>query len=211
MNHGAMNHGGMAMDHSQHAAAAGTGRAQHYCSPRSHRVWCQHGHARGHGAQFNLDDRHRTAHQHRRVLTSRICIPRRGRWTREALAEVELHLTGNTWNATYGPWTGWSSKAHAGALKHGERLRVILHNDTMMTHPMHCIGMSELEAPDGRFLCASATPCRQPAITHQLPGDSRRARPPAVIRHPMFHMDAGMFREVVVSRTVHKEDQECPK
>ncbi len=34
--------------------------------------------------------------------------------------------------------------------RHGERLRVILHNDTMMTHPMHLHGLwSELEAPDG--------------------------------------------------------------
>lgn len=43
----------------------------------------------------------------------------------------------------------WRSEGQQTTLhfRYGERLRVILHNDTMMTHPMHLHGMwSELES-----------------------------------------------------------------
>src|SRR3546814_501479 len=71
---------------------------------------------------------------------------------RGAEREIELHLTGNmeryTWSFD-GVEYGKSTPVH---FRYGERVRVILHNDTMMTHPMHLHGMwSELEAPDGRF------------------------------------------------------------
>ena len=53
--------------------------------------------------------------------------------------EVELHLTGNmeryAWSLD-GLEFGKSTPVH---FKHGERLRVILHNDTMMTHPLSLI------------------------------------------------------------------------
>ena len=84
--------------------------------------------------------------------------------------------------------------------RHGERLRVILHNDTMMTHPMHLHGMwSELETPDGEFLARRHTFGVQPAqrvsflVTADAPGRW------AWHCHLMLHMDAGMFREVVVA------------
>jgi len=83
---------------------------------------------------------------------------------RGAGREMEFHSPA-TWSATPGPSTAWkfgsSTPVH---FRHGERLRVILHNDTMMTHPMHLHGMwSELEAPDGRLRCASTPSPLQPA------------------------------------------------
>ncbi|WP_164882234.1 multicopper oxidase domain-containing protein, partial [Aeromonas caviae] len=43
-------------------------------------------------------------------------------------------------------------------------LRITLHNDTMMTHPMHLHGMwSELENEDGSFLARKHTIPVQPA------------------------------------------------
>src|SRR3546814_10200323 len=71
---------------------------------------------------------------------------------RGAEREIELHLTGNmeryTWSFD-GVEFGKSTPVH---FRYGERVRVILHNDTMMTHPMHLHGMwSELETPDGQF------------------------------------------------------------
>ncbi|RBA22872.1 copper resistance system multicopper oxidase [Herminiimonas fonticola] len=114
--------------------------------------------------------------------------------------EVELHLTGNmerySWSFD-GVEFGKSTPVH---FRHGERLRVILHNDTMMTHPMHLHGMwSELESPDGKFQVRRHTLPVQPAqrISFLVTAD-------AVGRwawhcHLMFHMDGGMFREVVVS------------
>ncbi|MFT6914225.1 MAG: CopA family copper-resistance protein [Motiliproteus sp.] len=67
--------------------------------------------------------------------------------------EVELHLTGNmerySWSFD-GVEFGQSTPV---SMRQGERLRVILQNDTMMTHPMHLHGMwSDLESPDGELL-----------------------------------------------------------
>lgn len=114
--------------------------------------------------------------------------------------EIELHLTGNmeryTWSFD-GVEFGGSTPIH---LNYGERVRVILHNDTMMTHPMHLHGMwSELESPDGEFLCRRHTIPVQPAqrISFLVTADALGRW--AWHCHLMFHMDAGMFRMVVVS------------
>lgn len=114
--------------------------------------------------------------------------------------EMELHLTGNmeryTWSFD-GVEFGKSTPIH---FRHNERLRVILHNDTMMTHPMHLHGMwSELESPDGEFLSRRHTISVQPAqrISFLVTADALGHW--AWHCHLLYHMDAGMFREVVVS------------
>jgi len=114
--------------------------------------------------------------------------------------EIELHLTGNmeryTWSFD-GVEFGSSTPVH---FRHGERLRVIMHNDTMMTHPMHLHGMwSDVETADGDFQVRRHTVPIQPAqrvsfrVTADAPGRW------AWHCHLMLHMDAGMFREVVVA------------
>ncbi len=119
---------------------------------------------------------------------------------RGAEREVELHLTGNmeryTWSFD-GVEYGRSTPVH---FRYGERLRVILHNDTMMTHPMHLHGMwSELEAPDGQFQARLHTIPVQPAqrISFLVTADALGRW--AWHCHLMLHMDSGMFREVVVA------------
>lgn len=114
--------------------------------------------------------------------------------------EVELHLTGNmeryTWSFD-GVEFGKSTPVY---FKHGERLRVILHNDTMMTHPMHLHGMwSELESADGSFQARRHTIPVQPAqrISFLVTADALGRW--AWHCHLMLHMDAGMFREVIVA------------
>ncbi len=114
--------------------------------------------------------------------------------------EIELHLTGNmerySWSFD-GLEFGDSTPVH---FRYGERLRVILHNDTMMTHPMHMHGMwSELENDRGEFLARLHTIPVQPAqrISFQVTADALGRW--AWHCHLLFHMDAGMFREVVVS------------
>jgi CopA family copper-resistance protein len=119
---------------------------------------------------------------------------------RDPEREVELHLTGNmerySWSFD-GVEFGQSTPVH---FRHGERVRVILQNDTMMTHPMHMHGVwSELENDRGEFQARLHTIPVQPAqrISYQVTAD-------AVGRwawhcHLMFHMDAGMFREVVIA------------
>ncbi|MDM0043763.1 copper resistance system multicopper oxidase [Variovorax dokdonensis] len=205
MNHGAMqgiNHGAMAMDHSKHAAASDglavpSARARHarteYGASTDMRVDM---------ARTNLDDPGIGLRNNgRRVLTlADLHTPGGPMDSRGPGREVELHLTGNmeryTWSLD-GLEFGNSTPVH---FRHNERLRVILHNDTMMTHPMHLHGMwSELESADGKFLARRHTLSVQPAqrISFLVTADALGRW--AWHCHLMFHMDAGMFREVVVS------------
>ncbi len=119
---------------------------------------------------------------------------------RGAEREIELHLTGNmeryTWSLD-GLAFGSSTPVH---FRYGERLRVILHNDTMMTHPMHLHGMwSELENPDGQFQVRKHVINVQPAqrISFLVSADAPGRW--AWHCHLFLHMHAGMFREVVVA------------
>jgi len=120
--------------------------------------------------------------------------------TRGPGREIELHLTGNmeryTWSID-GLEFGKSTPVH---MKYGERLRVILQNDTMMTHPMHMHGMwNELEDVEGRFVARLHTIPVQPAqrLSFLVTADALGRW--AWHCHLMLHMDSGMFREVVVS------------
>ncbi len=119
---------------------------------------------------------------------------------RDAEREIELHLTGNmeryTWSLD-GLEFGKSTPVH---FRYGERLRVILHNDTMMTHPMHLHGMwSEQETPDGEFQARRHTISVQPAQRVSFLVNADALGRWAWHCHLLYHMDAGMFREVVVA------------
>jgi FtsP/CotA-like multicopper oxidase with cupredoxin domain len=81
-----------------------------------------------------------------------------------------------------------------------ERLRVILVNDTTMTHPMHLHGMwSELESEQGEFQVRKHTIAVQPAqrVSFGVTADALGRW--AFHCHLLYHMAAGMFREVVVA------------
>ena len=120
--------------------------------------------------------------------------------TREPGREIELHLTGNMERYM---WSFDGVKFSDAAPVHfhqGERLRIVLVNDTMMNHPIHLHGMwSELENPDGHFQVRKHTINVQPAqrITYAVTADA--AGRWAYHCHMLYHMEAGMFREVVVS------------
>ncbi|WP_044871583.1 copper resistance system multicopper oxidase [Pseudomonas sp. LFM046] len=118
---------------------------------------------------------------------------------REPGRTIELHLTGHmerfSWSFNGIPF----ADAEPLLLKYGERLRITLVNDTMMTHPIHLHGMwSDLEDEAGNFLVRKHT-------IDMPPGSKRsyRVTADALGRwayhcHLMFHMDMGMFREVRV-------------
>ncbi len=113
---------------------------------------------------------------------------------------IETHLTGNmeryTWSFD-GLEFDRSTPVH---FRHNERLRVIYVNDTMMTHPMHMHGMwQELESPDGRFQVRKHTISVQPAqrVSFLVSADALGRW--AWHCHLMYHMDSGMFREIVVA------------
>ncbi|KQZ79537.1 copper resistance protein CopA [Rhodanobacter sp. Root561] len=119
---------------------------------------------------------------------------------REPSREIELHLTGNMDRFIWSFDGVKFSDAKPVHFNSGERLRIVLVNDTMMNHPIHLHGMwSELENPEGQFQVRKHTINVQPAqrITYAVSADNPGRW--AYHCHLLYHMEAGMFREVVVS------------
>ena len=119
--------------------------------------------------------------------------------TREPGREIELHLTGNM--ARY----MWSingikfADAEPLQLTYGERARITLVNDTMMTHPIHLHGIwSELETGDPDYIPRKHTVIVQPGskISYLVTANAMGGW--AYHCHLLYHMP-GMFREVRVS------------
>lgn len=118
---------------------------------------------------------------------------------REPSRDIELHLTGHMERYVWSFNGIKFADAEPLRLKYGERVRITLVNDTMMEHPVHLHGMwSDLEDEHGNFLV------RKHTIT-MPPGTRRRYRVTADALgrwayhcHLLYHMEAGMFREVRV-------------
>ncbi|AUG02160.1 copper oxidase [Pseudomonas sp. 09C 129] len=118
---------------------------------------------------------------------------------REPSRTIELHLTGHMEKFAWSFDGIKFSDAEPLRLTYGERVRITLVNDTMMTHPIHLHGMwSDLEDEQGRFLVRKHT-------IDMPPGSKRsyRVTADALGRwayhcHLLFHMEMGMFREVRV-------------
>ncbi|WP_430390724.1 copper resistance system multicopper oxidase [Dyella sp. 20L07] len=114
--------------------------------------------------------------------------------------EITLRLTGNMERYLWSFDAKRFSDAEPLRLRYGEHVRVVLVNDTMMTHPIHLHGMwSELESPDGAFQVRKHTVVVQPAqrVSYRVSADAIGRW--AYHCHLLYHMEAGMFREVVVA------------
>ena len=119
---------------------------------------------------------------------------------RDAAREIELHLTGHMERYIWSFNGQKFSDATPLQFTHGERLRIMLVNDTMMTHPIHLHGMwSEIVDANGRFLVRKHTVTVQPAqrLSYLVTADALGRW--AYHCHLLYHMEAGMFREVVVA------------
>ena len=117
---------------------------------------------------------------------------------REPTREIELHLTGNMrrymWSINGINFMG----AEPLQLVYGERVRFIIVNDTMMTHPFHLHGMwSELETGDPDYIPRKHTIIVQPGarISYLVTADARGRW--AYHCHLLYHM-LGMMRMVKV-------------
>ena len=120
--------------------------------------------------------------------------------TREPERQIELHLTGNMerymWSFDGQKFTEVDGPVQ---FHHGERLRLVMVNDTMMDHPIHLHGMwMELENgqyPRPRKHTISLKPSEKVSllITADAPGSW------AFHCHLLYHMKAGMFRVVNVA------------
>ncbi len=113
--------------------------------------------------------------------------------------EIELHLTGHmekfTWSFNGIPF----NSSEPLRLNYGERVRIVLVNDTMMQHPIHLHGLwSDVEDEHGEFKVRKHTVDMPPGTKR-----SYRVRADALGRwayhcHLLYHMDGGMMREVRV-------------
>ena len=119
---------------------------------------------------------------------------------REPGRTIEIHLTGNMERYMWSFDGVKFSDAKPVRLQYGELVRILLINDTMMEHPIHLHGMwSELESPDGKFQARKHTLSVKPghAITYRVLADAKGRW--AYHCHLLYHMEAGMFREVNVA------------
>lgn len=113
---------------------------------------------------------------------------------------IVLHLTGNMERYMW----SFNGKKYAESvplkLHYGERVRIVLINDTMMNHPIHLHGMfMELQNGHGVHNPLLHTVNVKPAgrvsmlVTANAPGGW------ALHCHLLYHMEAGMFRQVQVA------------
>lgn len=129
---------------------------------------------------------------------------------REPGREIELHLTGHMERFIWSFNGQKFSEAQPLRFNYGERLRVTLVNDSMMTHPIHLHGMwSEIENEKGEFQVRKHTLTVQPAqrLSYAVTADALGRW--AYHCHLLYHMEAGMFREVeVAEQGAHQGDHE---
>ena len=120
---------------------------------------------------------------------------------RKPIREIELHLTGNMQRFIW----SFDGKKHSEAepirLRYGERVRFTFVNDTMMNHPLHLHGMwSDLDNGAGAYKPRKHVINAKPAerLSFEVTADALGEW--AFHCHLLYHMEAGMFRKVVVTQ-----------
>jgi CopA family copper-resistance protein len=155
------------------------------------------------GIGLRAEDLHRAraGHSHgHRVLTladlrSLAPLP----YASEPGRTLQLHLTGHMERYVFSFDGVRFGDAAPIRLRHGEVVRIALVNDTMMEHPIHLHGMwSDVEDERGGFLVRKHTLSVPPASlrTYRVHADALGRW--AYHCHLLYHMEAGMFREVQV-------------
>ncbi|MGN7936902.1 copper oxidase [Pseudomonas sp. AF76] len=118
---------------------------------------------------------------------------------REPGRTIELHLTGHMEKFVWSFNGVKFSDAAPLLFKYGERLRIVLVNDTMMTHPIHLHGMwSDLEDENGQFMVRKHTLDVPPGSRRSYRVTADALGRWAYHCHLLFHMEMGMFREIRV-------------
>jgi CopA family copper-resistance protein len=118
---------------------------------------------------------------------------------REPGRTIELHLTGHMERFAWSFNGIKFSDAEPLRLTYGERLRIVLVNDTMMTHPIHLHGMwSDIEDDEGKFHVRKHTVDMPPGTKRSYRVTADALGRWAYHCHLLFHMETGMFREVRV-------------
>jgi len=117
--------------------------------------------------------------------------------------DVELHLTGNMKRFIWSFDGKKLSEAEPIRLPYGERVRFTFVNDTMMNHPLHLHGMwSELDNGAGAYKPRKHVINVKPGerLSFEVTADALGEW--AFHCHLLYHMEAGMFRKIVVTRNI---------
>lgn len=118
---------------------------------------------------------------------------------RDPSRTIELHLTGHMEKFAWSFNGIKFSDAEPLRLTYGERIRLVLVNDTMMTHPIHLHGMwSDLEDENGDFQVRKHTIDMPPGTRRSYRVTADALGRWAYHCHLLYHMEMGMFREVRV-------------
>ncbi len=118
---------------------------------------------------------------------------------REPGRTIELHLTGHMERFAWSFNGIKFSDAAPIRLTYGERLRIVLVNDSMMMHPIHLHGMwSDVEDDRGNFQVRKHTVDMPPGSRRSYRVTADALGRWAYHCHLLYHMEAGMFREVRV-------------
>ncbi|MBT8077883.1 MAG: copper resistance system multicopper oxidase [Gammaproteobacteria bacterium] len=198
MDHAAMQHSDMSTHGPQHAGM------QHAALPSF-----AHNHPRGPGvANVTENPGNRLAEPgtglenagHRVLTYGDLRSLKAGRDRRKPQRTVEVHLTGNMHRYMWSfDGRKYSEIEEPIVFYHGERLRLVLVNDTMMNHPIHLHGMFvELDNGNGHHNPHKHTMVVKPGawlaanITANAAGDW------AFHCHLLYHMKAGMMSQVSV-------------
>ena len=120
---------------------------------------------------------------------------------REPEREIELHITGNMERYMWSfDGKKYSEAKQPIAFRHGERLRLILVNDTMMEHPIHLHGLwMALENGHGANQPLLHTVSVKPAERLSVAITADAAGQWVMHCHLLLHMELGMFRVIEVS------------
>jgi CopA family copper-resistance protein len=115
---------------------------------------------------------------------------------------IELHLTGNMERYMWSfDGEQYDPDMPDIVMDHGERVRFVLINDTMMAHPIHLHGMFfELDVGACERNPLKHTVNVQPAERTSFVVTAEEVGRWAFHCHILYHMDAGMFRVVEVRR-----------
>jgi CopA family copper-resistance protein len=122
--------------------------------------------------------------------------------------EIEMHLTGNMERFMWGINGVEFSDADPIRIKHNERVRLTMVNDTMMNHPMHLHGQfMELENGHGERAPLIDTITVKPAERVSLLIDGHEKGPWFFHCHILYHMDGGMARVFYVEPAPDSDEE----
>src|SRR5690554_3604284 len=207
MDHGAMEHGSMEHGSMEHGGVAALGLAGYGSQAEIKHVKTEFGpqvDMRAEMPQDGLSDPGIGLREHQQLYGRKVLTyadikglhPTRDK--RQPSREIQLHLTGNMHRYMWSINGVKFTDAEPLVLEYGERVRITLVNDTMMTHPMHLHGLwSELETGDPDFIPRKHTVLVQPGskISYLVTADAKGQW--AYHCHLLYHMP-GMFIKVLV-------------